>query len=70
MLKKHGIGFLRVNELCNEYGVGWTYRKEAYGFFFEFIRTNGHLNVLINESLTNNEQIVFNIIRDNEGITK
>lgn len=70
MLKKHGIGFLRVNELCNEYGVGWTYRKEAYGFFFEFIRTNVHLNVHIKESLTDSEQIVFNIIRDNERITK
>ena len=43
---------------------------EAYGFFFEFIRTNVHLNVHIKESLTDSEQIVFNIIRDNERITK
>ena len=69
-VEKQGTGFQRVNELCNEYGVGWTYRKEAYGFFFEFIRTNVHLNVHIKESLTDSEQIVFNIIRDNERITK
>lgn len=37
---------------------------------FEFISTNGHLNVHIKESLTDNEQIVFNIIRDKERITK
>ena len=43
---------------------------EAYGFFFEFIRTNVHLNVHIKKSLTDSEQIVFNIIRDNERITK
>lgn len=56
--------------MCSEYGVGRTYRKEAYGFFFEFIRTNFHLNVHIKERLTDNKQIVFNIIRVNERITK
>lgn len=40
------------------------------GFFFEFIRTNVQLNVHIKESLTDSEQIVFNIIRDNEKVTK
>ena len=58
-----------VNDIIS-ISIGGTYRKEAYGFFFEFIRTNVQLNVHIKESLTDSEQIVFNIIRDNEKITK
>ena len=50
--------------------VRWTYENVGYGFFFEFIKTNVHLNVHIKESLTDSEQIVFNITRDNERITK
>ena len=44
----------------------WNYRKEAYGFFFEFIRTN----VQINTELTEAEQVIFNLIQNNEGISK
>ena len=44
----------------------WNYRKEAYGFFFEFIRTN----VQINAELTEAEQVIFNLIQNNEGISK
>ena len=44
----------------------WNYRKEAYGFFFEFIRTN----VQINAELTEAEQLIFNLIQNNEGISK
>lgn len=46
--------------------MAWNYRKEAYGFFFEFIRTN----VQINTELTEAEQVVFNLIQNNEGISK
>ena len=42
------------------------HRKEAYGFFFEFIRTN----VQINAELTEAEQVIFNLIQNNEGISK
>ena len=45
-------------------------RKEAYGFFFEFIRTNVHLNVQINVHLTEQEQRIFNLIDSNDRITK
>lgn len=69
-VEKSGTGFQRVNELCNEFNVLWNFRKEAYGFFFEFIRTNVHINVHINEQLNENEQIIFNLIKNNNKISK
>ena len=69
-VEKSGTGFQRVNEYCKEQNVTWTYRKEAYGFFFEFIRTNVQLNVQISEELTEGEQIIFNLIQKNDGISK
>ena len=69
-IEKAGTGFQRVNELCKEYGVSWTFRKEAYGFFFEFIRTNVQLNVQLNVELTEQEQTVFNLLDSNKGISK
>ena len=69
-VEKGGTGFQRVNEYCLSQCISWNYRKEAYGFFFEFIRTNVHLNVQIKEQLTEQEQKVYNLIRYNERITK
>ncbi len=69
-VEKAGTGFQRVNELCNSQNVSWTFRKEAYGFFFEFIRTNVHLNVQIKEKLSETEQIVYNLLSLNQGISK
>lgn len=69
-VEKSGTGFQRVNDYCNKQNVTWTFRKEAYGFFFEFIRTNVRINVRINTELTDREQIVFNLINDNMGISK
>lgn len=69
-VEKGGTGFQRVNEYCLSQGISWNYRKEAYGFFFEFIRTNVLLNVQIKEQLTEQEQKVYNLIRYNERITK
>ena len=69
-VEKSGTGFQRVNEYCKEQNVTWTYIKEAYGFFFEFIRTNVQLNVQISEELTEGEQIIFNLIQKNDGISK
>lgn len=43
-----------------------NYRKEAYGFFFEFIRTNAQINAEHTEA----EQIIFNLIQNNKGISK
>ena len=46
-VEKSGTGFQRVNDSCKKQNVTWNYRKEAYGFFFEFIRTNVQINVQI-----------------------
>ena len=69
-VEKSGTGFQRVNEYCKEQNVAWTYMKEAYGFFFEFIRTNVHINVQLNIELTEPEQVIFNLIQNNDGISK
>lgn len=69
-VEKSGTGFQRVNDSCKQQNVTWNYRKEAYGFFFEFIRTNVQINVQINAELTEAEQIIFNLIQNNEGISK
>ena len=69
-MEKSGTGFQRVNSSCNEYGVIWNYRKDNYGFLFEFIRSNVHLNVHIKDELSDQEQVVFNIIHNNKKVTK
>ena len=69
-VEKAGTGFQRVNELCNLQSVSWNFRKEAYGFFFEFIRTNVHLNVQIKDKLSDAEQGIYNLISLNQGISK
>ncbi len=69
-MEKSGTGFQRVNDFCKQQNVTWNYRKEALGFFFEFIRTNVQINVQINKKLTDTEQIIFNLIKNNEGISK
>lgn len=56
--------------MCTQYGVSWNYRKEAYGFFFEFIRPNVHLNVQINVELSEFEQLIYNLISNNDRISK
>ena len=65
-VEKSGTGFQRVNDFCKQQNVTWNYRKEAYGFFFEFIRTN----VQINTELSEAEQVIFNLIQNNDGISK
>ena len=69
-VEKSGTGFQRVNDFCKQQNVTWSYRKEAYGFFFEFIRTNVQINVQINTELTEAEQVIFNLIKNNDGISK
>lgn len=69
-VEKGGTGFQRVNDICNENGVTWNYRKEAYGFFFEFIRPNIYLNMKIDKKLTKTEEIVLNLISSNQKLSK
>lgn len=69
-VEKSGTGFQRVNDICLQNNANWSFRKEAYGFFFVFIRTNGQINVHIAENLSEMEQVVFNLIYNNAAITK
>ena len=69
-VEKVSTGFQRVNDFCKQQNVTWNDRKEAYGFFFEFIRTNVQINVQINTELTEAEQVIFNLIQNNDGILK
>ena len=69
-VEKSGTGFQRVNEYCNQQNVQWSFRKEAYGFFFEFVRTNVQTVVQAENEISSSEQIVLDIIRINEGLSK
>ncbi len=69
-VEKSGTGFQRVNEICNLNKVSWNYRKEAYGFFFEFIRPYIYQNTQINSGLTLHEEIVLNMISSNSNMNK
>ena len=64
-VEKSRTEFQRINELCVTKNVSWTFRKVAYGFYFDFIRTNVQINV----HLTDQEQAIFNLILSNERIT-
>ena len=44
--------------------------KKLMVSFFEFIRTNVHLNVQIKEELSETEQTVYNLLSLNQGISK
>ena len=68
-IEKAGTGFQRVNNLCNENNITWNYRKEAYGFFFEFIRPK-NLAYENKENLTKQEEIVVNMIASKEKLSK
>ena len=69
-VEKSGTGFQRVNDYCKEQNVIWNYRKEAYGFFFEFIRTNTDINSKIDVKLTESELLIYNLIKNNDNISK
>lgn len=67
-VEKSGSGFQRVDELCNEFKIRWIYRKDAYGFFFEFDRNTKEM-ILIND-FTKQELDIAKFIKENEKITK
>ena len=69
-VEKAGTGFQRVNEICNDNGITWDYRKEAYGFFFEFIRPTFYINKPINKKLNKQEEIVLNSIANDKNLSK
>lgn len=69
-VEKAGTGFQRVNKLCLDNNVAWNYRKEAFGFFFEFIRPNYYKNKPIKDKLTPQEDSVLTLIESVDKISK
>lgn len=69
-VEKSGTGFQRMNEICEENKVTWTFRKEGYGFFFEFRRPNVQTTDHTNRQLTDIEKKVYQLLSDKLGITK
>ena len=67
-----GTGFERVFRLCGE--NSYRYNNNAFGFTFEFIRSNDSINDLINESiteeLTRNEKAVFEVLDSAQKYSK
>ncbi len=73
-VEKSGTGFQRMNALCNQYGVGWSYEKNGYGFTFIFCReTENGKNVTVGvtlNDLTESEKAIFDLINANSKITR
>ncbi len=69
-VEKSGTGFQRVNELCEAWNISWNFRKEAYGFFFEFNRPGFTPINKETNGLNQNEQKLLKILKDKPRISK
>ncbi len=73
-VEKSGTGFQRMNSLCNQNGVKWSYEKTGYGFKFIFDRvTSNGENVTLDvtlDDLNDSEIDVYNLIKTNSKITR
>lgn len=69
-VEKSGTGFQRVDEACKENNICWSFRKEGYGFFFEFIRNNGKEVKITENKISELEKKVYSLIEENMGISK
>lgn len=76
-VEQSGTGFRRMNQLCQEANVKWTFENTAYGFCFSFIRENVHADVRANVLaktvgcvLTENEKIIYFKIKENCKVQK
>ena len=69
-VEKSGTGFQRVNELCSEVDVEWNFRKEAYGFYFEFLRKGNNSKKEEVIELNEKEKEIYDIIINNKQIKK
>lgn len=69
-VEKSGTGFQRVNELCLEAGVSWSFRKEAFGFFFEFIRSKTYGVLSTTLPLSENEKEILTLLNSNPNLSK
>jgi len=68
-VEKSGTGFKRVDFLCKEADVKWRYKKEAYGFYFTFLRKN-KTNNFKEDDLNDDEKNMSELISSNKKISK
>ena len=72
-VEKAGTGFKRMNELCSQYNIKWSYENIAYGFNFIFYRNDVHTNVLADvhaNNMTNDENLIYTRIKRNPKVLK
>lgn len=70
MIRNHELDFKELMQYAMKNGIPWKYRKEAYGFFFEFIRPNIYLNSQTCDKLTPQEETVLKMIASDREISK
>lgn len=73
-VEKSGTGFQRMNKICSEVGVKWSYEKSGYGFTFIFYRVTQNVNNVTLDvtliGLTDSEVETMNLIKANPKITR
>ena len=72
-VEKTGTGFKRMNKLCAEASVKWSFEKIAYGFCFIFYRNTTSAKVrnkANKERLATDEKKIYEAIKDNPKILK
>lgn len=73
-VEKSGTGFQRMNKMCSEVGVKWSYEKSGYGFTFIFYRVTSNINSVSLDvtlaGLNDSEIKTLNLIKTNPKITR
>ena len=76
-MEKAGTGYKRMNELCKESNIRWSFENVAYGFYFTFYRENAVPIVQPNVQdksnnfdLNKNEKLIYEMIKNNPKILK
>jgi len=70
-VEKSGTGFKRMNALCIKEGIHWDSISTPYGFYFTFYRvTNGILNGILHEGFTNNEEQIYQMVKNDSKVTR
>lgn len=73
-VEKSGTGFQRMDELCKDKWIRWTYREDAIGFFFTFLRPGADPKEINKEEaeikLTAIEEAVYRFIKANLRLSK
>lgn len=67
-VEKSGTGFQRVAKLCQDADVAWTFRKDPFGFLFEFKRKNQLSQTEENEA-KKLEGLILNMIKAESNIS-